>query len=163
MKVPLESIRIVPLPTEKFSLARIESFQQYNAFIKFKLIGNRQKEKIIHRFLATNKEKYFEMIKTGFEENEEYIRVKNLVDYSVTTMKTSKLLMTNNFLTNKFSSKVKMNHLLRAKPLLLELRSLLKHQKVTKKTIGITIKDMEKISDRLDNYNLRIARMTKCQ
>ena len=151
------------MPTEKFSLARIESFQQYNAFIKFKLITGRQKEKIIQRFLAANKENYFEMLKTGLEENEEYVRVKNLVDQSVATMKTSKLLMTNNFLTNKFSSKVKFNHLLRAKPLLMELRSLLKHQKVTKKSVGITLKDMEQIVNRLDKYNLRIARMTKYQ
>lgn len=55
MRVPLESIRILPLPTEKFSLARIESFQQYKAFIKFKLITGRQTRRLFKDFLLQTK------------------------------------------------------------------------------------------------------------
>ena len=56
LRVPLESVRIVPLPTEKFTMARINNFQQYEAFKKFKIINLREKERLIHKFLAINKE-----------------------------------------------------------------------------------------------------------
>ena len=94
LKTPLESIRIVPLPTEKFNLGRIEGFQQHAAFKKFKLISHGEKEKIIQKFLCTDKVKYYEMVMTGVEDNEDYLQIKHLVDRSAKTMKTSKLLQT---------------------------------------------------------------------
>ena len=164
IRVPLESVRIVPLPTEKFSIARINNFQQYEAFKKLKLINPREKERIIHKFLAVNKEKYFEMMMMrNIEKSDDYCNIKNIVDISLTTMKTSKMLMTNNLLSDNYSTRVKTKFLLRAKPLLQQLTALLKHQKLSWKTVGRTIKDIEKINNELEKYNRRIARLLREQ
>ena len=162
--MPLESVRIVPLPTEKFSIARINNFQQYEAFKKLKLINPREKERIIHKFLAVNKEKYFEMMMMrNIEKSDDYCNIKNIVDISLTTMKTSKMLMTNNLLSDNYSTRVKTKFLLRAKPLLQQLTALLKHQRLSWKTVGRTIKDIEKINNELEKYNRRIARLLREQ
>ena len=93
------------------------------------------------------------MVMAGVVANEDYMQIKHLVDRSTKTMKTSKLLMTNNFLTRNSSTKAKMNKLLRAKPLLTELTRLLKHQKLTMKTVAKTLEDVEKILNELDKFN----------